>query len=93
MCRAADLNIVRGEQSILFLSWTVPSYVVTTMFYRFHYLAIRLARCVAGKSEAGRGRNAHPRIMMSRGKRKIRPGFAKGRTQNPAYNIFTTFTL
>jgi hypothetical protein len=40
MCRAADLNIVRGEQSILFLSWTVPSYVVTTMFYRSTILPV-----------------------------------------------------
>lgn len=34
MCRAADLNILRRGQKTSLVSWTVPSYVLTAMFYR-----------------------------------------------------------
>jgi len=33
MCLAADLNILRGGQKTHSLPWTVPSYVLTAMFY------------------------------------------------------------
>jgi hypothetical protein len=95
-CRAADLNIVRCGQSIPFPSWTVPSYVVTTMFCRSTILPFA-SQEVLPAGVRPRKKKSNPRNMMSRGRTENTAGyvrrFAKGTTQNPAYNILTTFTL